>query len=238
MSQFEITGGVDPLLKVNLEKGETLFAENNAMVAMDASLTLTSNASGGFFRSLGRKFLNDENFFQQKFEANEGDGTVLLAPNIPGDVRLLEVGAAEYMLSDGAYLASTEGVNIEAKSQSIGKALLSRSGGFFIMRASGSGTLAVSGFGSIREMEVTPERPLIIDNGHLVAWDANLDYSLTLNTAHKGFFGKLVESATTGEGIVLTFTGHGKVLVCSRNRGGFLDWIIGNLPETKSAKNS
>ncbi len=237
MSQFEITGSVDPLLKVTLEKGEVLYAENNAMVAMDSSITLTSSASGGFFRSLGRKFLNDENFFQQKFEADNAAGSVLLAPNIPGDVRLLEVGPARYTLSDGAFLACTKDVAIETKSQGLGKAIFAKSGGFFVMEASGTGTLAVSGFGSIRELEVTPDNPLIIDNGHVVAWDATLDYKLTLNTARKGFFGKIVESTLTGEGIVLTFTGKGKVLVCSRNRGGFLNWIFGNLPQSDAKNN-
>jgi len=238
MVTFEITGGVDPLLRAHLEQGDTLYAENNAMVSMDETLSLTGKASGGFFRSLGRKFLNDENFFQQHYVAEKGAGDVLLAPNIPGDVRLLEVDNAQYMLSDGAYLASTEGVKIEAKSQSLGKALFSRSGGFFVMKASSAGTLAVSGFGSIREIEVTPEKPVLVDNGHLVAWDAALTYELTMNTAHKGFLGRLVESATSGEGIVLKFAGTGKILVCSRNRGGFLDWIAGNLPEQKSSKNS
>lgn len=238
MSTFEVTGNVDPLLTVRMQKGDVLFAESNAMVSMDKSLTLTGVARGGVLSSLGRKLLNDENFFQERFEAKEGPGTVLLAPTIPGDVKLLDIGARTYMLSDGAYLASTEGVTLEVKSQSLGKALFSRSGGLFLMKASGSGTLAVSGFGSVRSLTVTPDSPLVVDNGHVVAWDAGLKHELTVNTAHRGFFGKLIESAVTGEGIVLTFTGTGCVLVCSRNRGGFLDWIAGNLPQEKTAKNS
>ena len=105
------------------------------------------------------------------------------------------------------------------------------------MKATGCGTLAVSGFGSIRVLTITPDKPLIVDNGHVVAWDASLNYDLTINTAHRGFFGKLIEGAVTGEGIVLTFTGTGTVLVCSRNRGGFIDWIAENLPQEKAAKN-
>lgn len=237
MSTFEITGGVDPLLAVRMQKGGVLFAESNAMVAMDKSLTLTGEARGGVLSSLGRKLLNDENFFQERFEAKEGPGTVLLAPIIPGEVNLLEVGTRTYLISDGAYLASTEGVTLEIKSQGLGKALFARSGGFFLMKATGSGTLAVSGFGSIRALTVTPDKPLVVDNGHVVAWDASLNYDLTINTAHRGFFGKLIEGAVTGEGIVLTFTGTGTVLVCSRNRGGFIDWIAGNLPQEKAAKN-
>jgi uncharacterized protein (AIM24 family) len=36
--------------------------------------------------------------------------------------------------------------------------------------------------------------------------------------AGQGFFGSLVNSATSGEGVVLRFSGEGKVLICSRNR--------------------
>jgi uncharacterized protein (AIM24 family) len=33
-----------------------------------------------------------------------------------------------------------------------------------------------------------------------------------------------MNAATSGEGIVLRFSGRGKVLVCSRNRENFLRW--------------
>lgn len=209
MAAFEITGGIDPLLAVKLEKGEAILAESNAMVAMDTALSLKGKTRGGLMGSIARKFMNDETFFQQRIEADNQAGTVLLAPNLPGDVRILDVGPAQYLLSDGAFLACTEG----------------------------SGRIAVSGFGSIRELDVTPERPITVDNGHLVAWDARLSYDLSINTGKSGFLGKLVNSQTTGEGVVLKFRGTGKVLVCSRNKGGFLDWILGNMPAQKAVEN-
>lgn len=209
MAAFEITGGIDPLLAVTLEKGEAILAESNAMVAMDTALSLKGKTRGGLMGSIARKFMNDETFFQQRIEADDQAGTVLLAPNLPGDVRILDVGPAQYLLSDGAFLACTEG----------------------------SGRIAFSGFGSIRELDVTPERPITVDNGHLVAWDARLSYDLSINTGKSGFLGKLVNSQTTGEGVVLKFRGTGKVLVCSRNKGGFLDWILGNMPAQKTVEN-
>ena len=233
MAAFEITGGIDPLLAVTLEKGEAILAESNAMVAMDTALSLKGKTRGGLMGSIARKFMNDETFFQQRIEADDQAGTVLLAPNLPGDVRILDVGPAQYLLSDGAFLACTEGVELSTKSQGIGRALLGDSGGFFVMGTEGSGRIAVSGFGSIRELDVTPERPITVDNGHLVAWNARLSYDLSINTGKSGFLGKLVNSQTTGEGVVLKFRGTGKVLVCSRNKGGFLDWILGNMPAAR-----
>ena len=235
--RFEITGSIDPLLCVSLEKGEKVLAESNAMVAMDGDLSLKGRSRGGIMKSLARKFLNDETFFQQYVEAEKGAGDVLLAPNIPGDIRILDVGQRQYMISDGSFLAATEGVELEVKSQGLGRALLGDSGGFFVMATDGSGQVAVSGFGSVRELEVKDGKTLVVDNGHLVAWDSDLDYELSLNTAHSGLFGKLVNSQITGEGIVLKFRGRGKVIVCSRNKGGFLDWVFANQPTDKAVKN-
>lgn len=235
--RFEITGSVDPLLSVTLEKGEKVLAESNAMVAMDGDLSLKGRSRGGIMKSIARKFLNDETFFQQYVEAEKGPGTVLLAPNIPGDIRILDVGERQYMISDGAFLAATDQVEMEVKTQGLGRALLGDSGGFFVMATEGHGQVAVSGFGSVRELQVTDGQSLVVDNGHLVAWDSTLDYELSLNTSHSGLFGKLVNSQITGEGIVMKFRGHGKVIVCSRNKGGFLDWILSNSRTDKAAKN-
>lgn len=235
--RFEITGGVDPLLSVELERGEKVLAESNAMVAMDGDLSLKGRTRGGLMSSIARKFLNDESFFQQYVEAEKGPGRVLLAPNLPGDIRLLDVGERQYMVSDGAFLAATEDVELNVKSQGLGRAVLGDSGGFFVMKTDGCGQIAVSGFGSVRELEVKDGQALVVDNGHLVAWDAELDYELSLNTSHSGLLGKLVNSQITGEGIVLKFRGCGKVIVCSRNKGGFLDWIFANSRTEKALEN-
>ncbi len=236
MVRFEVTGSVDPILKAQLDVGDTLFCESNAMVAMDEALSLTGKAKGGFFSSLSRRFLNDESFFQQQVKAESAAGEVLLSPELAGDVKVLHVGPQRYSLADASYLANTEGVVMETKSQGLGKALFSGTGmgikGFFVLEASGEGELAVSGFGSLRELEVTPEKPVLVNNGHLVAWDSSLQYQAVINTSRKGFFGGLVQSVVTGAGIVLKFTGSGRVLVSSRSRTAFLSWILGQLPQS------
>lgn len=237
MPQMTISGSIDPLLSVALEKGEAIFAERNAMVAMDSTLALTGRAKGGLFSALSRKFLNDESFFQQKIEALDGAGEVLLTPTLPGDVILLNAGEQQYMISDGAYLASTESVELEMKSQGLGRALLGNSGGLFVMSTEGQGQIAVSGFGSVRAIELDGSRSVYVDNGHLVAWDQALDYELALNTAKQGFFGKILHSQTSGEGIVLKFSGCGSLYVCSRNRGGFVDWLFSQMPQNKAPSN-
>jgi len=45
---------------------------------------------------------------------------------------------------------------------------------------------------------------IIIDNGHVLAWDRDLNYNIHMES---GFW----NSIGTGEGLVNTFSGYGKV---------------------------
>ncbi len=225
MPVFSVTGDVDPFLHVSLVKGEMIYCESDAMVMMEAALDLKGKMTGGIGSAIMRRFANGESFFQQHIEAVRGNGDCLLSPTLPGAMQIVEVGPRQYMLSDGAFVAATSGVQLKVRTQSLGNALFAQSGGFFITETAGSGQVAVSGFGSMSELEVTPGNDIVIDNSHVVCWDSALRYEISITTGSSGgFLGNLINSQTSGEGMVLRFSGQGKVLVCSRNRAAFLSW--------------
>ncbi|MEO8408442.1 MAG: AIM24 family protein, partial [Oxalobacteraceae bacterium] len=151
----------------------------------------------------------------------------LLSPVLPGALQIIDVGKRQYLLNDGAFLAATSGTEMKVRTQNIGNALFAQSGGFFVMETSGTGQVVVSGFGSMFQLEVVPGKDVIIDNAHVVCWDSTLHYAISVTTGTAGgggiggMIGNLVNSATSGEGIVLRFSGAGKVFVCSRNRDSF-----------------
>ncbi len=232
MATFPITGDVDPFLHVSLRNGERSYWESNAMVMMEDALDLTGKMTGGLGSALMRRFANGESFFQQHIEATRGDGDCLLSPVLPGTIQVLEVGATSYMLGDGAFVAAESGVDLRARAQNIGNALLAQTGGFFIGEATGKGKLAVSGFGSGFILDVEPGKDVIIDNAHVVAWDSQLHYELSMPRQQGGgLFNRLVSSMTSGEGVVLRFSGKGKVVICSRNRNAFSSWARGGTQE-------
>jgi len=233
MPTLSITGDVDPFLHVRLKKGETIYCESDAMVTMEATLDLKGKVKGGLIRALVRRLAQDESFFQQHIAATRGDGTCLLAPVLPGAIRLVECGASQYVVADGAFVAATEGVLMKVRMQGLGNALFAGNGGFLVGETSGSGQLAVSGFGAISVLQVEPNNDLIIDNSHLVAWDSTLRYHVSVTTGGAGLLGSLINSQTSGEGIVLRFSGSGKVLVCSRNREAFRAWAQPKAAKTK-----
>ncbi len=225
MPVFTVTGDVDPFLHVSLARGETIYCESDAMVMMEATLDLKGKMKGGLGSALMRTFANGESFFQQHIEAVRGDGDCLLSPTLPGAMQVVDVGAHHYIISDGAFVAASAGVDLRVRTQSLGNALFAQSGGFFVTETAGSGQVVVSGFGSMSELEVEPGKDAIIDNAHVVCWDSALRYEVSVTTGQSaGFLGNLVNSQTSGEGIVLRFSGKGKVYVCSRNRASFRAW--------------
>lgn len=226
MAQFTVTGEIDPFLHISLRAGEKIYCEANAMVMMESNLELKGKMTGGLGSALMRRFANGESFFQQHIEATYGAGDCLLSPTLPGAIEVLDIGATRYLMSDGAFVAAENGVTLQVRTQNVGNALFGQSGGFFICEAGGSGKLAVSGFGSSFVLDVEPGKDIVIDNAHVIAWDSQLHYDISVATqSGGGFFGQMINSVTSGEGMVLKFSGKGKVVICSRNRGAFTSWI-------------
>lgn len=226
MPTFTVTGDVDPFLHVSMLQGETIYCESDAMVMMESTLDLKGKMRGGLGSALMRTFANGESFFQQHIEATRGAGDCLLSPTLPGAMQIVDVGPNQYILSDGAFVAASSSVELKVRTQNIGNALFANSGGFFVTETGGQGQVAVSGFGSMSVLDVEPGKDAIIDNSHVVCWDSTLRYEISITTGTSGgFLGNLINSQTSGEGMVLRFSGKGKVYVCSRNRAAFKAWM-------------
>ncbi|NHB58545.1 TIGR00266 family protein [Acinetobacter sp. 194] len=240
MADFTLVGSPEPFLHVSMKNGETIFCESDAMVMVEQNLEVSGKLRGGLFQSFMRKFTSGESLFQQQIKAIGGDGECLLSPNLDGDMQILEVGQRQYILSDGSFVAATENTIINAKVQSnIGGALFGGTGGFVVMETSGQGKVCISGSGTLLELDITPEQgEVTIDNGHVAAWDASLNYNIGVQSnGNRGLVGNLINSLTSGEGLVIKFRGHGKIIVCSRNRASYLQWLASALGRTNSNSN-
>ncbi|MGQ0698684.1 MAG: TIGR00266 family protein [Panacagrimonas sp.] len=226
MANFTLTEGQDPFLHISLQEGESIFAERDAMVMMDSTLDLSGSMQGGLLSGIARRLVAGESLFTQKIVATRGPGDTLLSQVVPGQLHVFEIGARQFKLSDGAFLAAESGVDIKVRTQGLGAGLFGGTGGFFIMETSGKGKLCVGGFGSLFLLNIERGSNPMIDNGHVIAWDANLTYEMSMATSRSGgMLSSLVNSQTSGEGLVMKFSGEGQVLVCSRQRKGFAGWL-------------
>jgi uncharacterized protein (TIGR00266 family) len=134
---------------------------------------------------------------------------VLLTTPLCGDMTVLEVGAQQWQLANSAYVGSSTTVDVATQGNFKRGRFLSGAG-LFILGTQGQGQIIVGGFGAIEP--VTVQGDLVVDTGHLVCWDANLQYDITKATK-AGW----IKSWLSGEGLVTHFKGHGQIFVQSRN---------------------
>lgn len=227
--RYKIKGDSDcPLLEVALENNETIKIERGSMVYMsdvllEGKVNSEKKGFGGVLSAIGRSITSGESMFITHATGTSSRAMVGIAPAIPGKLTCLPVGnGVQYYLNTGAFVACDNSVNYEMHSQSIGKAFFAGTGGFFVMQTNGVGDVIVSSFGDILPIEVSSDRPMIIDNEHVVAWDANLSYEIKIASGTFGF--------TSGEGIVNEFRGNGTVYIQTRNIHNLADAIRPYIP--------
>ena len=93
---------------------------------------------------------------------------MLLAPTVPGEIVVLELdGVNEYMVQKDGFLAGADGVVIDRQMESRSRGLLGGEG-FFVLRMSGKGMLALNSFGAIDKIELKQGPEYVVDNSHLV----------------------------------------------------------------------
>ncbi len=235
MPTYTVTGSTDPFVQARLSQGETIIAERDAMAAMSGTIDIIAKARGGFLASLARSAVTGESFYLQEITATRGGGTVMLAPRYPGEVRVIALANESWMLSDGTFLGCDPSLTLEtSRNSSWGAALVGNTGGLFMLKVSGTGSLVISSVGAIHELVVKPGEELIVDSGHAIAWPAHLEMRASLSTnQNAGLFGKVLGAAKSGEGVVLRFSGGatgGRILISSRSRKSLIDWIESFLP--------
>lgn len=213
-----------PVVECHLERGESLKAESDAMIAMSDTMDVEGRMDGGILAGLARKVLSGESMFFQELTARRGPGTVLFGHSLPGGILDVELdGSYGLTIQKDGFLACTHGIDISTKAQNLSRGLLSGEG-FFVLNATGRGTLFVSSYGVIHPINLARGEEYIIDNGHLVAWPDYMDYKM--EKASSGW----ISSLTSGEGLVCRFKGPGVVLIQTRNPSSFESWIRSIVP--------
>ena len=207
-----------------LTPNERIRAEAGAMVSMSGDVQIETKAEGGILKSLGRAVLGGESFFQNFFVASAAGGEVTLAPELPGDIAVIEMSGSKLMIQAGSYMASESTVELTAKVSV--KAFMSAEG-ISMLEASGSGTLLVSSYGAIFEKNLGAGEKYIVDTSHLVAFDGTM-------TVQPKTVGGMKSTLFSGEGLVVELTGPGKIYIQTRSPQALINWIIPQIPRPPS----
>lgn len=215
------------LAVARLAPNERIRAEAGAMVSMSAGVQIETRAEGGVLKSLGRAVLGGESFFQNFFVAPAQGGEVTLAPDLPGDIAVIEMSGNKLMVQAGSYMASETGIELTAKLSV--KALMAAEG-ISILEAGGSGTLLVCSYGAIFEKTLNAGEKYVVDTSHLVAFDGALG-------VQPRPIGGIKSTLFSGEGFVVELTGPGKLYIQTRSPQALINWIIPQIPKPASNNN-
>jgi uncharacterized protein (TIGR00266 family) len=207
-----------------LDPGEDCRAESGAMMATSGGVEVQSKAEGGFMKSLKRSVLSGESFFQTTFTASQAGGWVDCAARLPGDVTVFDVGQG-MNLTKGSYLCSASTVVIDTSWGGF-KNMWGGEGGFLV-RATGTGQVAASCYGALDTVDLAEGEQMVLDSGHLVGYTDGVTF--TTRKVAKG----IMQTLKSGEGLVMEFTGPGRIYKQTRNPSEFVGWLTEALPFTR-----
>ena len=218
------------MMTANLAPGEQIKVEPGAMVAQSEGLEMKTGMGsggglGGFMKSMMKSAFGGESFFVNTYTAGPSGGWISLAPSSPGDIETFDLDPGQsFYMQGGAFMASTINVDTSTKFQGA-KSLFSREGAFFLRAEAADvpGRVFFTSYGAMKEIEVTPDKPIKIDNGHVVAFSEGLNYQISKVKGLGSFlFG--------GEGFTLDFHGSGSVWIQTRNIESLANQLIPFMP--------
>jgi len=214
------------LAVARLAPNEAIQVEAGSMVGMSAGMTLETKARGGILKSLARSMLGGESFFVNTYQAPSSGGEIMLAPALPGDMFVRQMQGETLVVQSGGYVASSEGIEVSTKWGGP-KTFFAREG-LILLKVSGIGTLLLSSYGAIHEMELAAGQTYTVDTGHLVAFSDRLGFRVRA-------VGGIKSTLFSGEGLVVDLTGPGEFLMQTRSEDAFLTWLIPKLPKPSSS---
>lgn len=203
---------------VTLDEGEEFVSEAGSMFRASANLdidvTTRSHERGGVLAGVKRWLAQQSFFFSTYRVEGGGAGEVGLAPTHQGDIQVLELdGSLTWFCTGGSFLGASASLQLDTKFQGMKGFFTGESLSF--LKVDGAGSLLISAFGRMAEIDVSEE--LVIDTGHVVAFDDALEYSISKagTSWMHSFFG--------GEGLVMKFKrkpgveAGGRLIVQSHN---------------------
>lgn len=218
---YRIIGSEMQFVEVELDPGETVFAEAGSMMMMDQNIQMEtifgdgSEQNKGFVGKLfgaGKRLLSGESLFMTAF-TNRGSGKECVSFASPYPGRILPMDLMELngklICQKDAFLCAAKGVSVGIEFQRKLGAGFFGGEGFIMQKIEGDGLAFVHAGGAIHERVLGPGEMIRVDTGCLVAMTQDVDYDIE--------FVKGVKTAIFGgEGLFFaTLRGPGRVWIQS-----------------------
>jgi len=205
---IEVTGAIAQTVKLELEKGQSLWASRGSLLAYSDGVDWALRVPGGAGKAIGR-MMSGEGLSLPHVQAKKAGASVVLSANQPGKLATWDLSKGAIICTSGAFVGALGDVDISVTTaKSVGGALFGGAG-LFLQKLSGEGIAIVHGAGDFIERQLQPNEKLLVSTGNLAVFSADVSYGVRgVGGCRKMFFG--------GEGLFMTeLTGPGWVMLQS-----------------------
>jgi len=200
--KYEIKSQPFTVLTLHMEQGEAVKCQSGAMAWMTPGIQMETKTGGlgGMFK----KAIVGESLALNHYTATQA-GELTLAKHSPGDILVFNISETPIIAQKTAFLASTEGVNMDIYLQRRAAAGFFGGEGFLMQQYSGNGYAWLEVDGAVQERELPAGEQLIVDSGYVAVMEASC--KMDIQTVQG-----LTNILLGGEGLFNTVvTGPGKV---------------------------
>ena len=193
------------MLICELSTGETMVTQRGGMSWRTANIEMETSTTGGLVKGLKRT-LAGNSFFLNRYTAKDNNQEIAFGLSFPGEIKTFDVtGGNDIIAQKNAFIACTDGVDIDIFFNKRLGAGLFAGDGFILERFSGEGLVFVEIDGKTHEYTLAPGEKLVIDHGYLAAMEPTVTYDIEMVKGLKNI-------AFGGEGLILgNLTGPGKI---------------------------
>lgn len=192
-------------LQVVLEEGEKFIFNGVSLLGMDKYIRIGKGFNTSFKEGI-IGLLNGELPFWQYLTAEGKTGSFLLSGGKPGVITDLTLsGNTGIKVIKSAFLGCTEEVNVLTKFEPLTKKYLKNNKKLYSL--TGKGTVFLSNFGEIHQIDIKDGEEYLVDLSCLVAFPDFMEYSI--EKSKNGWMNVFSKKAT----ILARFYGPGSILV-------------------------
>ncbi len=234
--RYEVRNAPLCVLILGLDAGESVECQSGAMSWMTPNMDMKTGLGGGGAKGLlgglakmAKNAVTGESIFRNTYTAMGAPGEIALASSFPGDIIPFELsGGRAIVAQKSAYLANSQGVNMELFFQRKAGAGFFGGEGFIMQKFSGDGIVFLEINGGIINYDLAPGQSMIVDTGYLAAMEATC--SIDVQTV-KGVGNVLAG----GEGLFNTVvTGPGRIWLQTMPANALANALIPYLPTSSN----
>lgn len=195
--EAKIIGDTLPAVVWNLQKGESILAENGGMSWMDNNIQMKTTTGGGIMKGIGRAFAG-ESIFMNVYTAQEDNLEIAFSSCFPGKILEFDLQEGETIIAQKrSFLCAQDSVNISMQFRKKLGAGFFGGEGFIMQKITGPGKVFLEIDGAAVKKELKQGEKLKVDNGYVAAMTK--DVALNIETV-KG----VKNIVFGGEGLFLT----------------------------------